>query len=115
MKILIIDDSEQFLELAAHTCAELGHEQIKAVNGYEGLALIKKHKPDLVITDIDMPELDGINVSEIASARGYTVYIMTGNDTPYDKALASMSGADGYLVKDANLAANLKAALEVLA
>jgi DNA-binding response OmpR family regulator len=109
MNILIVDDSEQFREAAKQACN--GHEVVLCEDGYQALIHLKRFRPDIVITDIDMPNLDGSKLSEIATSKGYKVIVMTGNDSPLDRAMAKYSCASGYIVKDQRLVESIKQAL----
>jgi DNA-binding NtrC family response regulator len=61
-RILIIDDEEQIRNLIALVLARQGHEATQATNGEDGLRLLKDQRFDVVITDIWMPEKDGLEV-----------------------------------------------------
>jgi len=56
-KILLVDDEEDILEFLSYNLIKDGFEILTANNGAKGLALAKKHKPDLVILDVMMPEM----------------------------------------------------------
>jgi DNA-binding response OmpR family regulator len=59
-KVLLIDDDPALLGLMAHAFAAAGYATFTAENGRKGLALVDAYKPDLVVTDIVMPEMEGI-------------------------------------------------------
>jgi DNA-binding response OmpR family regulator len=61
-KILLIDDDESLRGILRETLAHFGHMVIEACNGKQGLELFEQTKPDLVITDIVMPEKEGLEV-----------------------------------------------------
>jgi len=61
-QILVIDDDDQLLKLIKTTLGKAGHDVLVASNGVQGLALLKQQLFDVVITDIIMPEKDGIEV-----------------------------------------------------
>ena len=61
-RVLVIDDDEVALALAKHMLVEAGHEVEEAFDGAEGLRLFGESTPDLVLTDINMPGLDGHDV-----------------------------------------------------
>jgi CheY-like chemotaxis protein len=61
-KILLIDDNPKIQALFSQLLAGMGHEIIRASNGKQGLQLIDESRPDLVITDIMMPEVDGLEL-----------------------------------------------------
>lgn len=62
--ILLIDDEADFRDMVAYWLRDTGYEVIEAANGIEGLKLFKICRPDLIITDLVMPECDGIEVIE---------------------------------------------------
>jgi len=110
MKILVIDDSAHFREAVKKALAETDHEVEVAEDGFQGLARIHDIRPDLVFTDVDMPKVSGIELTEIASSIGYPVIVMTGNDTMLDEAVSKVSGAKGFIVKDEKLGESIIAA-----
>lgn len=61
-KILVIDDNDQFLEIMRECLEKAGYEVLLASDGKIGVELYRKNKPDLVITDVIMPEKDGAEV-----------------------------------------------------
>jgi two-component system alkaline phosphatase synthesis response regulator PhoP len=64
-KILVVDDDNSIVEILKHLLTREGHTVCVAYNGKEGLAAARQEKPDLIILDIMMPEIDGITVSGI--------------------------------------------------
>lgn len=62
-KILVVDDDPSIVDLLRALLVHKGHEVITAVNGKEGLTQAKQEKPDLIILDVMMPEMDGFTVS----------------------------------------------------
>lgn len=64
-RIAIVDDEEDILEVLKITFEFKGHEVMTAPNGVKGLALIKKEEPDLVILDVMMPKMNGMQVVEM--------------------------------------------------
>lgn len=64
-KVLVVDDDKSIVELLRHIMTREGHEVVTAGDGKEGLTLARSEKPDLIILDIMMPEMDGITVSGI--------------------------------------------------
>src|SRR5947209_14187173 len=59
-KVLLVDDDAALLGLMAHAFAAAGYTTLTAENGRKGLRLVDAYKPDLVVTDIVMPEMEGI-------------------------------------------------------
>ena len=85
-KILVIDDSDDTRETIREMLERGGHEVLEAANGKEGLQMIEQHAPDVVVTDILMPEMEGIETIQ-SIAKTYPelpVIAITGStDTPY--------------------------------
>jgi CheY-like chemotaxis protein len=59
-RVLVIDDDDQMLDVLSQILARAGYEVVKAVNGREGLASVRANPVDLVVTDLLMPEMEGI-------------------------------------------------------
>ena len=57
-RILLVDDEEDILNFLSYNLKKEGYEVYTALNGHDGIALAKKHKPDLVVLDVMMPEMD---------------------------------------------------------
>ncbi len=72
-RVLVIDDDEQIRTLLKHMLVGAGHQVEEAVDGAEGLRLFGKRPPDLVLTDINMPGLDGHDV--ITAIRELHAYV----------------------------------------
>src|SRR5438874_11745847 len=64
-KILVVDDDNSVVLVLQHLLTQVGHTVFLAYNGKEGLATARLEKPDLIILDLMMPEIDGITVSGI--------------------------------------------------
>ena len=104
MKILVIEDDrsiQMVLELVFTRMAKC--QVIVASDGSEGLALIQKHKPDVVLLDLMMPGIDGFEVCQRAKAdettRHIPIIFLTAQPQPAAVARAMSLGAAGYLVK----------------
>ncbi len=68
-RVLVIDDDEEHRTLLRHMLEGLGHEVAAALDGADGLRLFGRHSPDLVMTDINMPGLDGHEVIKALKVR----------------------------------------------
>ncbi len=106
-KILIAEDSSTMRSLIVSTISALGeYELIEAANGFEALRILPREKVDLVITDINMPDINGLElISFIKNNPNYKatplIIISTeGSEKDRDKGLSL--GADAYLVKPFN-------------
>lgn len=74
--ILIVDDDETVRDLLVLTLGRLGHTVLQAANGNEAMALFRQHRPDMVITDMVMPDRDGIETIMDLRRDGSTVPII---------------------------------------
>jgi len=100
-KILAVDDSQPIREMVTLTLKSGGHEIVTAVDGAEGLALFKKEKFDLVVTDINMPEMDGFTlIREIrALDNKIPVLALTTESEQTKRQSGQQAGVDGWIVK----------------
>lgn len=102
-KILVIDDDEDILELLTYNLAKEGYEVKSAVNGLEGVELAKTYMPDLILMDIMMPVMDGIEAGKIIKTteklKHIHVVYLTARAEEYSEVAAFEIGADDYLTK----------------
>ncbi|WP_255357968.1 PleD family two-component system response regulator [Erythrobacter sp. CCH5-A1] len=114
---LIVDDSRVIRKVSSKIAISLGYVPVEAENGEEALARCKKSMPDLVLTDWNMPEMDGITfvtkLRSIPTPREPVVVFCTSNGEAKDIHDGIAAGADDYIVKPFDEAA-LKAKLEKL-
>jgi CheY-like chemotaxis protein len=114
---LIVDDSRVIRKVAAKIAASLGYHPVEAQDGHEALARCKQAMPDLVLTDWNMPEMDGIEfvskLRAIPTPREPVVVFCTSNGEAKDIHDGIAAGADDYIVKPFDEAA-LRAKLERL-
>ncbi|GMU91675.1 MAG: hypothetical protein AMXMBFR4_07330 [Candidatus Hydrogenedentota bacterium] len=94
-RILIIDDEPVLRTTFQHLLEEHGHTVRTAADGQEGLSLCKEFRPDLVVTDIVMPQQDGFaTVQELRRQfRGVPIIVMSGNAGPEQRRLSTNMGA----------------------
>jgi two-component system KDP operon response regulator KdpE len=99
-KILVIDDDEGMTELLSLLLAPASSEVIIANSGPEGIEIIKRHTPDVVILDLMMPEMNGwLTCKQIRELSDVPILILSAMDAPGVVAHALDVGADDYLVK----------------
>lgn len=117
--VLVVDDVELNRSLLATYIAKLGHEAQMAENGRVALDLMRQRKPDLVLLDIMMPEMDGIELLKVMKAdhelRNLPVIMISAVDDLNTVATCIQDGADDYLLKPFNpalLQARICACLE---
>ena len=98
--ILIVDDAHSLVRLAERTLQKEGFDVITAFDGLDGLRKVRDEKPDLIILDIVMPELDGVQVLQSIRQRTRTPVIMLTSEHETDTVKRTLAlGADGYVVK----------------
>ena len=101
--LIVADDHEAIRKGLARLLAGTGIEIIaEAVTGREAIAKTKKHKPDIVVLDVRMPDIDGLDALEkIRQAVPKTkALVLTGHDNPTYLARAAAFGAEAFLMKD---------------
>ncbi|HEY2644166.1 MAG TPA: response regulator transcription factor [Galbitalea sp.] len=100
MKILIADDDPQILRALKVTLRARGYDIVTADDGAQALDMAAAHHPDLVMLDLGMPRLDGVEV--IQGLRGWTqvpILVVSGRTDASDKVDALDAGADDYVTK----------------
>ena len=104
-KILIVDDEVDALELMEELFETKGYQSITATNGLEALNLIRDDEPDIVISDIRMPEMDGMELLEVLSKRYAHIPVMmvTAHGTIETAVEAMKMGAKDYVLKPLRL------------
>jgi len=100
-KILVIEDDVRLASLLKRGLEESGMEVILAYDGHSGLELVETSKPDLVITDLILPKINGLEVSKQLRAiyPRIPIIMLTALGTTDDKVEGFDAGADDYLVK----------------
>ncbi|MCL9797414.1 response regulator transcription factor, partial [Frankia sp. AgKG'84/4] len=99
-RILIVEDEPQLLRAMRINLRSRGHEVRTAADGAHALAEAAGHPPDIVILDLGLPDMDGIDV--IRGLRGWTrvpIIVLSGRTSGPDKIAALDAGADDYVTK----------------
>lgn len=106
-KILIADDEKDILELLEYAFKKEGYKVYKAADGEESLELGLKHAPDIVLLDIMMPKMDGIEVCRAMRSReefdNTLIVILTARGEEYSEVAGFDAGADDYVTKPVKL------------
>jgi len=114
-KILVVDDDANICELLRLYLTKEGYQVTVANDGEEGLEKFNQVKPDMVLLDVMMPKMDGLEVCRRIRKLGNTpVMMLTAKGETFDKVLGLELGADDYLAKPFSpreLAARIKALL----
>ena len=100
-RILIIDDDPSLLDALTLAFEDAGHEVLVARDGVTGAELVSREKPSLVVSDINMPRLDGFALCKKIRAEGNAipVILLSSRDTDVDESLGLELGADDYVSK----------------
>tara|TARA_B100001146_G_scaffold225178_1_gene247271 strand:+ start:12246 stop:12929 length:684 start_codon:yes stop_codon:yes gene_type:complete len=102
-KILLVDDEPDILEIVGYNLSSEGYEVITADNGVEAIAKAKKHKPHLIILDVMMPEMDGIEacekIREVPELSETVITFLTARGEDYSQVAGFDAGADDYITK----------------
>lgn len=99
--LLIVEDDKELRELFCAVLSDNGYTAIPAANGAEALEILDKSFIDLIISDIMMPEMDGLELTRELREANYTLPILmiTAKDSPLDKRAGFQAGTDDYMVK----------------
>ena len=105
-RILIVDDSPSQLMGMKRIDEKLGHEALTAEDGAAGVEMAKAQKPDLILMDVVMPNLNGFQATRAISKEGTTAHIpivlVTTKDQETDKVWGMRQGAKAYITKPFN-------------
>jgi len=105
--VLIVEDNEKNMKLARDILQAKGFKTVEAVTGEEGVKLAKEKKPDLVLMDIQLPGISGIDAfkqlrADVNTAR-IPVIALTASVTPTDRSQITAAGFDAFVSKPINL------------
>lgn len=99
-KILIVDDEKPISDIIKFNLNKEGYEVLTAYDGREGLAVFEAENPDLVILDLMLPELDGLEVAKgIRKSSHIPIIMLSAKDSELDKIIGLEIGADDYVTK----------------
>ena len=116
--ILIIEDNEKNLKLVRDVLQVKGYATIEAGNAEDGIALARERKPDLILMDIQLPGMSGIEALKVLRADTTTAAIpaiaVTASVMQQDRRLITEAGFDGYVGKPINLKEFLEAVRSTL-
>lgn len=103
IKILLVDDEPDILEIVGYNLSNEGYHVITAENGLQAVKMAKKHKPNLVILDVMMPEMDGIEACEMmrqnSDLQDTIITFFTARGEDYSQVAGFEAGADDYITK----------------
>ena len=98
--ILVIEDDPQMRRFLRATLTSNGYELLEATTGQEGIKQIGLHHPDLIILDLGLPDMDGLEVTkQLREWTNTPILVLSARDRENDKIVALDAGADDYLTK----------------
>lgn len=113
--ILIVEDEKNINDILAFTFDKEGYKTLSAYDGSDGLEMCREHKPDIVLLDLNLPGIDGMDVcKEIRKFSNVPIIMLTAREDEVDKILGLELGADDYITKPYSareLSARVKALL----
>ncbi len=103
IKILLVDDEQDILEIVGYNLSQEGYKIVTASNGKEAIAVAKKELPQLIIMDVMMPEMDGMeaceNIRKIPELAHVIITFLTARSEDYSQVAGFDAGADDYIAK----------------
>lgn len=99
-KILIVDDEKPISDIIKFNLTKEGYDIVTAFDGREAVTVFEDEKPDLIILDLMLPELDGLEVAkEIRKTSHVPIIMLSAKDSEFDKVIGLEIGADDYVTK----------------
>lgn len=116
-KALLVDDEEDFLRVLKNRVSRAGFDVITAENGQEALDKIKNERPDLVLLDIMMPGIGGLDVLKKIREqdKNLPIFIITAFQNEKRFMIARELNASGFIIKGSDLGAEIKKMKEIIA
>ncbi len=103
IKILLVDDEQDILEIVGYNLTQEGYKIVIASNGKEAISVAKKERPQLIIMDVMMPEMDGMeaceNIRKIPELSNVIITFLTARSEDYSQVAGFDAGADDYIAK----------------
>jgi len=115
-RILVVDDDKDIVQTIKGNLELDGYEVLTASDGHSCLQMAREHRPDLIILDLNLPDIDGIKACQIMRREyDFPIIMLTAREGVADKVLGLECGADDYIVKPFNsleLSARIKSILK---
>jgi len=104
MKLILVDDEPEILTLVRDYLTREGYTVVTAINGHEGMELIEREKPDLVLLDWMLPGISGLEMCKrLRETSTIPIIMLTAKSEEIDRVLSLEFGADDYIVKPFSL------------
>ena len=117
-RILIVEDNMDNYELVRIILERAGYDVFLAVNGRDGVDAARAQKPDLILMDLGLPEMDGWNATQKLKSNEETksipLYALTAHTLPQERKRAILAGCDGYVAKPIHMKGVLDVVEEAL-
>ncbi|MBR3133786.1 MAG: response regulator transcription factor [Clostridia bacterium] len=98
--ILVVDDEESIVELLVYNLEKEGYKTLQANDGAKAVEIATKERPDLILLDVMLPNMDGISVCKrIRYSLNVPILMISAKDTELDKVVGLEMGADDYITK----------------
>lgn len=114
-KILVVDDEKSISDIIKFNMVKEGYEVVTAFDGREALEMFEAERPDILILDLMLPEMDGLEVARtIRKTSNVPIIVLSAKDSEFDKVIGLEIGADDYMTKpfsNRELQARVKAIL----
>ncbi|MBF7104237.1 response regulator transcription factor [Pediococcus pentosaceus] len=114
-KILVVDDEKPISDIVKFNLDKEGYDVVTAYDGEEALAQVEEKKPDLILLDLMLPKIDGLEVArQVRAKHNIPIIMVTAKDSELDKVVGLELGADDYVTKpfsNRELVARVKANL----
>ncbi|EDY83587.1 hypothetical protein VDG1235_3214 [Verrucomicrobiia bacterium DG1235] len=102
-RILTVDDAATMRKMVGFTLKSAGHQVLEAADGIEAFDTVQRNQVDLVITDVNMPRMDGIELTRrlrtLPAYRSVPIVLLTTESDPAKKSAGRAAGATGWIVK----------------
>ena len=99
-KILVVEDEKNIAQFIAAVLGSSGYETVQVRSGTEALSMISSHCPDLIILDLGLPDMDGLEIlRQLRTWSSLPVVVVSARSHERDKVTALDAGADDYLTK----------------
>ena len=102
-KILLVDDEQDIIEFLGYNLTKEGYDVATTTNGKEAIDMAKKIKPDLIILDVMMPEMDGIEtcheIRQLEELKNTLIVFLSARSEDYSQVAGFDAGADDYITK----------------
>jgi len=106
-KVLYVEDNPDNMQLVQRVITAIGHQFLWAADGLTGVSMVENDRPDLVLLDINLPDIDGYEVARRLRANKNHLYVpiiaITANALKGDAEMALAAGCDVYMSKPVNI------------